>query len=168
MPIRSPDMERSATPRASPSPTGRRAPSSAPGGRLAAAAITASATLLATVVAVAVLSGPRGPAVVAALVAGATAWATGRRPVPVAAAAEAVVPAVAGAGHEAELRELRHDLRGILSPAMMMADRVLMSSQDPLARRCADTVIASIERAERRLSATPSVATDASAPRAGS
>ncbi len=46
--------------------------------------------------------------------------------------------------------QLRHDLRGILSPALLTADR-LSNSQDPLARRAAETMIATIERAEIRL-----------------
>ena len=49
------------------------------------------------------------------------------------------------------LRQLRHDLRGILSPALMTADRLLMSTEDPVARRAAETMVETIERAEKRL-----------------
>ena len=45
---------------------------------------------------------------------------------------------------------LRHDLRGILSPALLLADR-LSTSEDPLARRTAEAVILTIERAEQVL-----------------
>ena len=48
-------------------------------------------------------------------------------------------------------RSLRHDLRGILSPALLMSDRLLMATQDPLAKRTAETMIEAIERAEKRL-----------------
>ena len=58
---------------------------------------------------------------------------------------------------EAEFQELerswsrlRHDLRGILSPALLLADRLSMSS-DPIAKRTAEAMIATIERAERAL-----------------
>ena len=46
--------------------------------------------------------------------------------------------------------QLRHDLRGILSPAMLTADR-LTTSQDPLMRRAAEAMISTVERAEERL-----------------
>ncbi len=49
------------------------------------------------------------------------------------------------------LRRLRHDLRGILSPALMTADRLLMTTQDPVAKRAAETMVETIERAEKRL-----------------
>jgi hypothetical protein len=45
---------------------------------------------------------------------------------------------------------LRHDLRGILSPALLTADR-LANSQDPASRKAADIVIRSVERATQRL-----------------
>ena len=45
---------------------------------------------------------------------------------------------------------LRHDLRGILSPALLSADR-LANSQDPASRKAADIVIRSVERATQRL-----------------
>ena len=46
--------------------------------------------------------------------------------------------------------QLRHDLRGILSPAMLTADR-LTTNQDPLTRRAAEAMISTVERAEERL-----------------
>jgi hypothetical protein len=46
--------------------------------------------------------------------------------------------------------QLRHDLRGILSPALLTADR-LSNSQDPIARRAAEAMISTVERAEQRL-----------------
>ncbi|GAC1347864.1 MAG: hypothetical protein NVSMB18_34280 [Acetobacteraceae bacterium] len=41
---------------------------------------------------------------------------------------------------------LRHDLRGVLSPALMMADR-LLRNEDPAIRRAGQAVVRSIERA---------------------
>ena len=52
--------------------------------------------------------------------------------------------------YEQALSRLRHDLRGILSPALLLADR-LLTSQDPLAKRVAETMIITIERAEKAL-----------------
>jgi hypothetical protein len=46
--------------------------------------------------------------------------------------------------------QMRHDLRGILSPALLTADRLTMS-QDPVARRAGETMVATVERAEERL-----------------
>lgn len=51
---------------------------------------------------------------------------------------------------ERQASQLRHDLRGILSPAMLTADRLAMS-QDPIARRAAEAMISTVERAEERL-----------------
>jgi hypothetical protein len=51
---------------------------------------------------------------------------------------------------ERTLVRLRHDLRGILSPALLLADR-LSASEDPLARRTANAMILTIERAEQAL-----------------
>ena len=50
------------------------------------------------------------------------------------------------------VRRLRHDLRGILSPALMTADRLLMTTEDPIAKRAAEAMIETVEAAERRLS----------------
>ena len=41
---------------------------------------------------------------------------------------------------------LRHDLRGVLSPALMMADR-LLKNEDPAIRRAGQAVVRSVERA---------------------
>lgn len=46
--------------------------------------------------------------------------------------------------------EMRHDLRGILSPAMLTADRLALS-QDPVSRRTGEAMISTIERADERL-----------------
>lgn len=54
---------------------------------------------------------------------------------------------------DATMSKLRHDLRGILSPALLMADR-LAASDDPFARRTAETLIKTIERADAALKAT--------------
>ena len=51
---------------------------------------------------------------------------------------------------ERQASQLRHDLRGILSPAMLTADR-LAASQDPIARRAGEAMISTVERAEERL-----------------
>ncbi|HTR15773.1 MAG TPA: hypothetical protein VMI52_01905 [Acetobacteraceae bacterium] len=71
------------------------------------------------------------------------------------------------AGAEARLAELeqttsalRHDLRGILSPALLTADR-LLQSQDPATRRAGEVVVRTVERANERLSATKLAAPDA-------
>ena len=56
-------------------------------------------------------------------------------------------PAVARlATLEREMSTLRHELRGALSPALMVSDR-LLKSEDPLIRRAGDTVVRSVERA---------------------
>ena len=41
---------------------------------------------------------------------------------------------------------LRHDLRGVLSPALMMADR-LLKNEDPAVRRAGEAVVRSVDRA---------------------
>ena len=55
-----------------------------------------------------------------------------------------------GAGRLADLERemslLRHELRGALSPALMVSDR-LLRSEDPLIRRAGDAVVRSVERA---------------------
>ena len=56
--------------------------------------------------------------------------------------------------------QLRHDLRGILSPAMLMADRLAMSD-DPVSRRAGEAMISTIERAEARLKPSPTPPADA-------
>ena len=54
------------------------------------------------------------------------------------------------AEQQREVSRLRHDLRGILSPALLLADRLTMS-QDPAASRTAAAIIQTIERAEAAL-----------------
>lgn len=48
---------------------------------------------------------------------------------------------------------LRHDLRGMLSPAMLVCDR-LLSHSDPKIVRSGETIVRSITRATERLAAT--------------
>jgi hypothetical protein len=49
-----------------------------------------------------------------------------------------------------QLSHLRHDLRGILSPTLLVADR-LIGSEDASVRRAGDVVIRTVERATARL-----------------
>ncbi len=58
-----------------------------------------------------------------------------------AAAAEARLSEV-----EARAASLRHDLRGVLSPALMVTDR-LLGNPDPAVQRAGQAVIRSVERA---------------------
>src|SRR5206468_11372160 len=86
--------------------------------------------------------------------------------------------AQAGADLEARIRQLeessahlRHDLRGVLSPALMMADR-LLRNEDPAIRRAGQAVVRSVERAttlivenkKRSLAAVGKSAADAAVP----
>jgi hypothetical protein len=50
----------------------------------------------------------------------------------------------------AQASSLRHDLRGILSPVMLTADR-LVNSQDPAVCKAGDTLIRCVDRATARL-----------------
>jgi hypothetical protein len=50
----------------------------------------------------------------------------------------------------AVIKALRHDLRGILSPAMLIADR-LSSHEDPAVQRAGAVVVLTVERAAARL-----------------
>ena len=54
---------------------------------------------------------------------------------------------------EAALAALRHDVRGALSPALMMSDR-LLASPDPAIVRAGQAVVKSVERATLLLNAT--------------
>lgn len=54
---------------------------------------------------------------------------------------------------EAAASALRHDLRGVLSPALMMADR-LVNNPDPAVRRAGDAVVRSVDRATALLTAS--------------
>ena len=54
---------------------------------------------------------------------------------------------------EAAMPALRHDLRGLLSPAILVSDR-LIAHQDPKVARAGETVVRAITRAADRLAAT--------------
>ena len=56
---------------------------------------------------------------------------------------------------EASITELRHDLRGILSPAMLVADRLLMNA-DPSVKRAGEVMVRCVEQAAKRLDQTKS------------
>jgi hypothetical protein len=58
-------------------------------------------------------------------------------------------PATEGAA----ITALRHDLRGILSPAMLIADR-LATHADPSVQRAGDVITRTVERAAARLAET--------------
>lgn len=114
--------------------------------------------------AVLALVGVGAPLLLAALIAsacvGVILHAALPRPAPTlpdpAIAAQARVDAV-----EKQAAGLRHDLRGALSPALIMSDRLIESS-DPAVRRAGEAVIRSIERAAALLAAAKS-ASDPSA-----
>jgi len=52
-----------------------------------------------------------------------------------------------------QLATLRHDLRGILSPAMLVADR-LLDNPDPAVKRSGELVMRTVERMTARLAET--------------
>jgi hypothetical protein len=52
-----------------------------------------------------------------------------------------------------QVSTLRHDLRGMLSPAMLVADR-LLDNQDPGVKRAGEMVIRTVERMTARLAET--------------
>ena len=54
---------------------------------------------------------------------------------------------------EAATSELRHDLRGMLAPALLVSDRLIAHS-DPKVVRAGETVVKAVRRAEERLAAT--------------
>ncbi len=54
---------------------------------------------------------------------------------------------------EAKTSSLRHDLRGILSPALLTAER-LLSHEDPAIRRAGEMMVKTVERASARLAET--------------
>ncbi len=54
---------------------------------------------------------------------------------------------------ETQAAALRHDLHGILSPALLTADR-LLNSPDPSVRRAGEVVVRTVERATARLAET--------------
>ena len=51
---------------------------------------------------------------------------------------------------EATMSTLRHDLRGMLAPALLVADR-LLAHADPKVVRAGEIVVKSVQRAEARL-----------------
>jgi hypothetical protein len=116
---------------------------------LAAAALLVSAWLFAD---------PRGVAVAAAGIA--FGWLV-RHLTPGSAASRAVVVAPVVADDVAEkLRvlqsatsSLRHDLRGILSPALLTSER-LLGYEDPVVRRAGEIMVKTVERASVRLAET--------------
>ncbi len=54
---------------------------------------------------------------------------------------------------EAKTSSLRHDLRGILSPALLTAER-LLGHEDPVIRRAGEMMVKTVERASERLADT--------------
>ena len=64
------------------------------------------------------------------------------------AAAQAHIDAL-----EAQASNLRHDLRGALSPALIVSDR-LVASSDPTIRRAGEAVVRSIEQASALIAAS--------------
>jgi signal transduction histidine kinase len=57
------------------------------------------------------------------------------------------------AAMEAQVATLRHDLNGILSPALLTADR-LLTSPDPSVRRAGEVMVRTVDRATARLAET--------------
>jgi hypothetical protein len=64
----------------------------------------------------------------------------------------------------AQLSLLRHDLHGILSPALLSADR-LTANDDPAIRKAGEIVIRTVERATARLAETKGGHEPAASPR---
>ena len=54
---------------------------------------------------------------------------------------------------EANTSSLRHDLRGILSPSLMLADR-LLDHADPKVRRVGEVMVQTVDRCSERLGQT--------------
>ncbi len=63
---------------------------------------------------------------------------------------EAAAASVELADHKDQASRLRHDLRGILSPLLLVADR-LAASEDPAARKASDVMLRTVDRATARL-----------------
>jgi hypothetical protein len=68
-------------------------------------------------------------------------------------------PAIEGAA----ITALRHDLRGILSPAMLIADR-LAAHGDPAVQRAGDVIARTVDRAAARLAETKKAGGDVPSP----
>ncbi|MDI2090080.1 hypothetical protein [Commensalibacter oyaizuii] len=57
--------------------------------------------------------------------------------------------------HEKELSVLRHDVKGLLSPALLMADRILLNkSADEKIQKSAESIAQSIEKVSEYLTAS--------------
>ena len=100
---------------------------------------------------------PAGP--VMALAGGVIGWLVCRMSAPVAALPPADSTPAASSVQERDewtkqFSALRHDLRGILSPAMLIADR-LLAHQDPAVQRAGEVVNRTVERAAARLAEKP-------------
>jgi hypothetical protein len=54
---------------------------------------------------------------------------------------------------EARTASLRHDLRGILSPALLIAER-LLNHEDPAIHRAGEIMVKTVERASARMAET--------------
>ena len=54
---------------------------------------------------------------------------------------------------EARAATLRHDLRGVLSPALMVTDR-LLSNPDPAIQRAGQAIVRSVDRATALIQAS--------------
>lgn len=54
---------------------------------------------------------------------------------------------------EALMSATRHDIRGILTPMLLVSDRLAMHTDEKVVR-CANTLIASIKRIDAQLAAT--------------
>ncbi len=61
------------------------------------------------------------------------------------------------ATRRANLRQIRHDIRGALSPALLATDR-LLASPDPVVKRSAEIVVRSVDRAIALLADSPDAA----------
>jgi hypothetical protein len=61
-------------------------------------------------------------------------------------------------------RRLRHDLRGVLSPALLTADR-LLTNNDPAVKRAGQMMVLAVERASALLADDPANASTPATPR---
>lgn len=137
---------------------------------LPAMALIGGAAAFGAVCAALALTGAGVPFLLAALVAaccaGLLVYAAGRWALERAGAG----PLAQGAALEARIQQLedsgahlRHDLRGVLSPALMMADR-LLRNEDPAIRRAGQAVVRSVERATALLAENKGEAAPPAAP----
>ena len=89
-------------------------------------------------------------AILAAAVAGFAQWLL-RRPADPSVPGGLAVADVRLEEYRAATAALRHDIRGVLSPALMMSDR-LITHADPAVQRAGQAVVRSVERATSLLS----------------